>query len=362
MGALDFAGGTVVHISAGFSALAAILCLRKRIGYPEHAMHPNSIVLALFGAGLLWFGWFGFNGGSGLGCSTGNDNGKLFHLGASAFTATQCAAAAAGLTWALIEWLHRGKPTGLGLATGIVAGLVAVTPASGFVSPISGLIIGAAASLVCYTFVMLKSVFGYDDSLDAFGVHGIGGLLGALLTGIFASKAINPLGADGGAELFKNQAIAAGVAIVYSIVVTVVLVKVIDLVFGFTLSPEEESIGLDRSEHGEVGFDFGTAYDVVPETRLPEPRAANVPPNGAARFSVVLDGANPNDVMAAWSAMYKTGGTLSSDLRAIYPYLTTVSGNRFRFRGGDRSTMATVLERVFTSNLKGQKISAKIEN
>src|SRR5438094_8067905 len=164
MGALDFAGGTVVHIAAGFSGLAAILVLRKRIGYPEHAMHPNSMVLTLTGAGILWFGWFGFNGGSGL--TSGP-------LATAAFAATQCAAAAAGLSWMLAELLHRGKPTALGLASGVVAGLVAVTPASGFVFPWGGLIIGAIAGVVCYAAVCLKPFLKYDDSLDAFGVHGV---------------------------------------------------------------------------------------------------------------------------------------------------------------------------------------------
>src|SRR5947209_10028450 len=189
MGALDFAGGTVVHIAAGFSALAAILVLPKRRGYPTHAMHPSSMVLTLTGAGLLWFGWFGFNGGSALAA-----NG----LAGSALTATQVAAAAAALSWMLAEWGHRGKPTALGLATGVVAGLVAVTPASGYVKPLGALYIGVLAGVVCYVIVVLKPFFKYDDSLDAFGVHGVGGFLGALLTGLFASTAINPDGADGG--------------------------------------------------------------------------------------------------------------------------------------------------------------------
>src|SRR5947209_6050859 len=181
MGALDFAGGTVVHIAAGFSALAAILVLPKRRGYPTHAMHPSSMVLTLTGAGLLWFGWFGFNGGSALAA-----NG----LAGSALTATQVAAAAAALSWMLAEWGHRGKPTALGLASGLVAGLVAVTPASGYVAPFGALCIGLIAGVVCYAAVSLKPFFKYDDSLDAFGVHGVGGFLGAVLTGFFASAAL----------------------------------------------------------------------------------------------------------------------------------------------------------------------------
>ena len=188
IGAIDFAGGTVVHIAAGFSGLAAILVLRKRLGYPEHAMHPNSMILTLTGAGLLWFGWFGFNGGSAL---------QSTSLAVSAFSATQAAAAAAGLSWMVAEWLHKGKPTALGLASGIVAGLVAVTPASGFVHIWGGLIIGILAGVVCYLAVCLKPLLKYDDSLDAFGVHGVGGFLGAVLTGVFCSKAVNDAGQNG---------------------------------------------------------------------------------------------------------------------------------------------------------------------
>src|ERR1700730_15374148 len=186
MGALDFAGGTVVHIAAGLSGLAAILVLRKRIGYPEHAIHPNSMVLTLTGAGLLWFGWFGFNGGSAL-ASNG--------LAGSALAASQVAAAAAALSWILAEWLHKGKPTALGLASGLVAGLVAVTPASGFSAPLGALAIGLLAGVVCYGAVALKPFIKYDDSLDAFGVHGVGGLLGALLTGVFAREIYPQAGA-----------------------------------------------------------------------------------------------------------------------------------------------------------------------
>jgi ammonia channel protein AmtB len=188
MDALDFAGGTVVHIAAGTAGLAAALVLRKRTGYPAHAMHPNSMVLTLLGAGLLWFGWFGFNGGSALNSSS---------LAVSAFAATQAAAAAAGLSWIVVEWLVKGKPTALGFASGVVAGLVAVTPASGFVYIWGGLIIGVLAGAVCYFAVALKSRFGYDDSLDAFGIHAVGGFLGAVLTGLFCYVAINSGGKDG---------------------------------------------------------------------------------------------------------------------------------------------------------------------
>src|SRR5205823_4228563 len=188
LGALDFAGGTVVHISAGFAGLACALVLKKRTGYPEHVMHPNSMVLTLIGAGLLWFGWFGFNSGSALNSSD---------LATTAFASTQAAAAAAALTWCVVEWIFKGKPTALGLASGVVAGLVAVTPASGFVYIWGGAAIGVAAGIVCYFAVQIKSLFGYDDSLDAFGVHGIGGFLGAVLTGVFCYAAIQSASADG---------------------------------------------------------------------------------------------------------------------------------------------------------------------
>ena len=188
MGALDFAGGTVVHIAAGMAGLAACLVLGKRHGYPQQVAHPNSMVLTLLGAGLLWFGWFGFNGGS----ATNAD-----YLAGSAFAATQVAAAAAGLGWMLVEWIHKGKPTALGLASGIVAGLVAVTPASGFVYMWGAALIGVAAAVICYLAVALKNVLGYDDSLDAFGVHGVGGFVGAVLTGVFCSALVQGSSADG---------------------------------------------------------------------------------------------------------------------------------------------------------------------
>jgi ammonium transporter, Amt family len=354
-GALDFAGGTVVHIAAGFSGLAAILALRKRIGYPEHAMHPNSMVLTLFGAGLLWFGWFGFNGGSAMGAGP---------LAGVALTATQVAAAAAGLIWVMIEWLHRGKPTALGLATGIVAGLVAVTPASGFVTPLSAVVIGALAALVCYVVVVLKPFLKYDDSLDAFGVHGIGGLLGALLTGLFASKLMNPenVPIEGGIQQFATQAIAAGVAVVYSFVVTFVLVKVIDLVWGFCLAPQAENVGTDLAEHGEVGFDFGLGVEQVPEMSMPEPRSSMVPPDGHNRFTVVLEGGSPAEIAHTWSELCQAGlSDPKTEFRSIYPFLTTVQGNRFRFRGGDASALSKSLERLFVSQTNGQPIKAHVE-
>jgi ammonium transporter len=368
MGALDFAGGTVVHIAAGLSGLAAILVLRKRLGYPEHAIHPNGMVLTLLGAGLLWFGWFGFNGGSAL-ASNG--------LAGSALTASQVASAAAALSWMMLEWIHRGKPTALGLASGVVAGLVAVTPASGFVTPLGAMVIGLAAGMVCYLAVSLKPFLKYDDSLDAFGVHGIGGFLGAVATGVFASKVLykagsgsdlpaNGLGGwllDGNFGQVQVQLIAAVVAVGFSFLVSLVLVKVIDVVWGFCLEEHAEGEGLDRGQHGEVGFDLGLALESVPEQPLLEPRAADVPPNGQKRFTMVVEGVPSSDLIHTWSALCQAGsGPPAPEFRAVYPYLTTVQGNRFRFRGGDPLKMRENLQQLFRDQLGGTAIRVHAEN
>jgi ammonium transporter len=366
MGALDFAGGTVVHIAAGVSGLAAILLLRKRAGYPEHVVHPNSMVLTLTGAGLLWFGWFGFNGGSALGSSG---------LAGSALAATQVAAAAAALSWMLTEWCHKGKPTALGFASGLVAGLVAVTPASGYVSPLGALLIGLAAGIVCYFAVCLKPVLKYDDSLDAFGIHGVGGFLGAVLTGVFASAILwnagsgnpanTPLGTLDGGRIGQVlvQGLAGLVATAYSFVMTLVLVKVVDLTWGFCLEAPQETEGLDRSEHGEVGFDLGPSLEQSPERPAQEPRSADVPPNGAKRFSVVLEGISDEDLTQTWSALCQAGSQPPSpEFRAIYPYMTTVQGNRFRFRGGDPRDIRANLERLFEARLGRGDLRTHVEN
>jgi Amt family ammonium transporter len=357
MGALDFAGGTVVHIAAGLSGLAAILVLRKRLGYPEHAIHPNSMVLTLLGAGLLWFGWFGFNGGSALG-----SNG----LAGSALAASQVAAASAALSWMIAEWLHKGKPTALGFASGLVAGLVAVTPASGFVTPLGALAIGLVAGVVCYGAVCLKPFLKYDDSLDAFGVHGVGGFLGAVLTGVFASAVLWQAGADstdplgtlatGRLRQIMVQLLAAVVAVAYSFVVSLVLVKGIDLAFGFCLDSRSEGEGLDHSEHGEAGFDLGPALELVPERAQQEPRAAAVPPNGEKRFTIVVEGVKNGDLIHAWSELCQAGPRPPTpEFRTVYPYVTTVQGNRFRFRGGDAKVMSENLERLLQAAVGGMK-------
>jgi ammonium transporter len=543
MGALDFAGGTVVHIAAGCAGLAAALVLRKRTGYPEHAMHPNSMVLTLVGAGLLWFGWFGFNGGS---------SGYANPLAGSAFAATQAAAAAAGLSWILVEWLVKGKPTALGLASGIVAGLVAVTPASGFVYMWGGAVIGAIAGVVCYFAVSLKSMCGYDDSLDAFGVHAIGGFLGAILTGIFCYTAINSAGADGyfavkgqqakiadlraqypdaetmdaiadlekkvkdleaaieqaktdkkpedeksatsdlnaakaelaaavagwkkgpanqrleklaeiltekepalkkataekeaadtayesaamdgfkanekakademekartafekakdeqekktdaflkiatevnelkaeqtkltaaKAELasfeklaslrwgkekgpfsqFGIQVKAALIATIFAFFGSMVLALIVHIGTGgnFTTSVKEESEGLDQTEHGEVGFDYG-AYDAIPTGSTTEPKAAKVPPGGK-RFVVVVEGVDNGELMKSWSELcVPSDQPIDPDFLAVYPYVTTIQGNRFRLRGGDPATLSAHIQKLFQKKL-GKQLKVRVE-
>jgi ammonium transporter, Amt family len=251
LGALDFAGGLVVHISSGVAAFAATLVVGKRRGYGKDPMPPHNLTMTLLGAALLWFGWFGFNGGSAVASGS---------LATSAFVVTHISTAAAALSWMVAEWAYRGNPTVLGAASGAVAGLVAITPGSGFVGPMSALIIGAAAGSVCYLAINLKSKFGYDDSLDVVGVHGVGGTLGALATGLFASKAINPGGNDGlffgNPALLGYQASSVVVALIYSFVVTWILLKVLDRTMGLRVSEEHEANGLDLSQHGEAGYSF----------------------------------------------------------------------------------------------------------
>jgi Amt family ammonium transporter len=249
LGALDFAGGLVVHISSGVSALAAALVLGRRRGWPAEITPPHNVTMSVLGAGLLWFGWFGFNAGSAVASGA---------LATSAFVVTHIAAATATVSWVIVEWLHRGKPTVLGAVSGSVAGLVAITPASGFVAPLPALIIGLLAGGVCYYGVSLKSKLGYDDSLDAVGVHGVGGTLGALATGVFASTAVNAAGFDGAAygnpSLLLNQAISVGAAIAYSFIATWVLLKLMNAVMGIRATDAHELEGLDVSQHGESGY------------------------------------------------------------------------------------------------------------
>jgi len=451
MGALDFAGGTVVHIAAGMAGLAACLVLGKRLGYPKQVAHPNSMVLTLLGAGLLWFGWFGFNGGSAL-----NGTG----LAVSAFAATQAAAAAAGLGWMLVEWIHKGKPTALGLASGIVAGLVAVTPASGFVYMWGGVLIGLIAAVLCYLAVALKNKLGYDDSLDAFGIHGVGGFVGAILTGVFCSALVQSASADGPfaypahrsrleelkkddgkliaeakaaaeaagkevevaeakvksasetekadaekalteakdikadkdatlaaleKELSDLQALAdkqddkpndgkdkkssmsqlfiqtkaAVFSVVFAFVVSLGLVLLTQAITlgNFKTDTRGESEGLDRTEHGEVGFDFSAATESVTVVQT-EPRPATVPP-GNGRFDLQLTGADAKELMKVWSDLCQPSEQpTDADFLAVYPHVTTIRGTTFRCRGGDATEVAKRLEALFTRHT-GKPVEAR---
>ena len=255
---LDFAGGTVVHVTSGVSALVCALYLGKRVGYPHDQMPPHSVVLSFIGACMLWVGWFGFNAGSALAAGS---------LATSAFVATHFAAAAAAIGWAAAEWIRNGKPSVLGGISGAVAGLVAITPASGFVKPMPALAIGLIAGVFCYWMVAeVKAKFGYDDSLDAFGVHGAGGTLGALLTGVFAVSAVNPIFKDsqgnvlasglleGNTYQLLNQLVGVAIAWVLGIVGTLAILKLVDVTIGLRVSEEEEVQGLDLSQHGEEGY------------------------------------------------------------------------------------------------------------
>lgn len=249
MGALDFAGGTVVHISSGISALVCAIMLGKRRGFPSEYMPPHNLPFTVTGAALLWVGWFGFNAGSALAADG---------IAANAFVTTNTAAATAALAWMFCEWKHSSKPTMLGVATGAVAGLVAITPGAGYVGPVSAIIIGGVAGIVCYLAVVAKNRFGYDDSLDVVGVHGVGGSWGAIATGLFATTAVNAGGANG--LFFGNptqlwpQIVSIVGTIVYAGVLTWIILKILDATMGLRVSDEDEQMGLDLSQHNEAGY------------------------------------------------------------------------------------------------------------
>lgn len=255
LGALDFAGGTVVHISSGASALVAVLIIGKRQGYGTVPAPPHNLPFTLLGTALLWVGWFGFNAGSALGA-----NG----LAVSAFVATHTAASAAAVSWMLVEWIAKGKPTVLGAASGAVAGLVAITPGAGFVGPLAAIAIGGIAGVVCYSACMAKVRLGYDDSLDVVAIHGVGGVFGALATGVFASVAVNPAGADGllygNMGLMVAQIIAVGATVAFVGIGTAAILFVLKAVMGLRVSPEDERMGLDLSQHSESAYVFTNDY------------------------------------------------------------------------------------------------------
>lgn len=258
--ALDFAGGTVVHISSGVSALVCAIYLGKRIDYKNEPTAPHNTVFSLIGAGMLWFGWFGFNAGSALSASA---------LATNAFVTTHFAAATAMLTWTAIEWFKHGKPTTLGAISGAVAGLVCITPAAGFVTPMAAILFGAVAGGVCYFMVCeVKKILGYDDTLDVFGIHGIGGVFGAILTGVFATSAVNPIFKDeagnalpiglleGNAMQVVNQLVGIGIAIAFAVIGSIVILKIVDLLIGLRVSETDETVGLDATQHGETAYVF----------------------------------------------------------------------------------------------------------
>lgn len=250
LGALDFAGGIVVHVSSGISALVLAVLLGKRIGYNHRPIRPHNLPFTVLGGALLWFGWFGFNAGSALAADG---------IAANAFITTNTATAAAGLTWALIEWWHNGTPTILGTVTGAVAGLVAITPACGFVNPVNALFIGMSVALICYLAVaVIKSKLGYDDSLDAFGVHGVGGTFGTIATGLLAEKAVNAAGTDGlffgNAHQFLVQGLMLMVTIVFAAVMTFILYKIVDAVIGMRVEEKNEIVGLDLTQQSESAY------------------------------------------------------------------------------------------------------------
>jgi ammonium transporter, Amt family len=270
-GALDFAGGTVVHLSSGVSALVCAMMIGKRLGYPATRHQPHNLTMTVLGAGLLWFGWFGFNAGSAV------TSGALASL---ALVNTQIGAAAGALAWGLVDMIRVGKVTALGIASGVVAGLVGITPAAGFVSPMAAIAVGGLAGAICYAGVLLKTRFGYDDSLDAFGVHGVGGAAGALLTGVFASTAFNEAGKDGllagNPGQLLTQAIGVGAAAAYAAVVTFLILKLVDAVIGLRVDKDEEREGLDSVLHGETGYTLGSTTSHIAEFEA-EPPAAPAP-------------------------------------------------------------------------------------
>jgi len=250
LGGLDFAGGIVVHVSSGVSALVLAILLGKRVGYNHKPIRPHNLPFTVLGGALLWFGWFGFNAGSALAADG---------LAANAFITTHIATAAAGLTWAFVEWWHNGTPTILGTVTGVVAGLVAITPACGFVNPMNAMFMGMIVAVVCYVAVsIIKGKLGYDDSLDAFGVHGVGGTVGTVLTGIFAEKAINGAGADGllfgNVHQFLVQGLMVVVTVVFAVVMTFIIFKIVDAVIGMRVEEKNELIGLDLTQQSEAAY------------------------------------------------------------------------------------------------------------
>jgi Amt family ammonium transporter len=380
MGALDFAGGTVVHISSGISALAAALVLGRRKGYGREPMPPHNLPLTVAGAAMLWVGWFGFNAGSAL--SAGS-------LATSAFVVTNTATAVAALAWMFSEWISRGKPTVLGAASGAVAGLVAITPASGFVSPVSSIIVGGVAGVLCYNACNLKVKFGYDDSLDVVGVHGVGGTWGALATGLFASKAINAAGNNGlffgNPDQLKIQAIGVLGSWALAFFGSLILLKIVDGIIGLRVSDEEEEIGLDLSQHNENAYVFGlTGYGesapvgsaFAPKpleplkqmvqtpskstagTRTPPPTSSRKPPvlsPSAGRessyadksFKLIVRDVDKKTFGNFWQGLCRSyPHHVPPEFQDLYPHVKFFSQNRLTFNKGDPLAFREKLEKL----------------
>jgi Amt family ammonium transporter len=348
MGAIDFAGGTVVHISSGVAALVAALYCGKRFGHGREPMHPHNLPFTVLGASLLWVGWFGFNAGSAGGAS---------ELASIAFVNTNTAAAAAALGWLVVEWLKSGKPTILGAASGAVAGLVVITPAAGFVTPLASIFMGALGGVVCYTAVSFKPRIGYDDALDVVGVHMVGGTLGALLTGVFATEAVNAAIPQlthglhggllhGGPALLWKQAVAVVATYAFSGLGTLVLLVIVNAITKVRAHHEEETMGLDLSQHSERAYAFGGGDPI--SAVIGEPRPAMMPPKSGDQFAVLIEGIAPNAISRYWRGLCQFNGTPpTAQFKLVYASLSTLRDNVFRFRGGDREQIRAALEAIF---------------
>jgi ammonium transporter, Amt family len=362
IGAVDFAGGIVVHISSGISALVTAIYLGKRFGYPHEPMPPHNLAFTVIGASLLWVGWFGFNAGSAYGSN---------ELACTAFLNTNTAGAAAALAWMAIEWFRSGKPTMLGVASGAVAGLATITPAAGFVTPMASVFIGVCAGLVCYAAVSLKPRFGYDDALDVVGVHMVGGTIGVLLTGVFATAAVNGAlpsltvtGLTGGLlygqpALLGKQLVAVLVTYAFCGVGTLVILRVVDAVTRLRADQEEEIIGMDMSQHSERAYALGG--ETMALATAVEPKPASIPPVLGGRFTVTIDGLDAEDMMDHWRGLCQDNGRpISPEFRSIYSRVTTIRGTQFRFRGGDREQIRRNLERIF--KVVSPRATARVED
>ena len=354
IGALDFAGGTVVHISSGVSALVTAIYLGKRLGHGHEPMPPHNLPFTVMGASLLWVGWFGFNAGSAL--TSGQ-------LASAAFINTNTAAAMAALGWLLAEWARTGKPTMLGAASGAVAGLVAITPAAGFVTPTASILIGAVGGVVCYSAVSLKPRFGYDDALDVVGVHMVGGTIGALLTGVFATMLINPDivnlthgVAGGGPALLVKQLAAVIATYLFAGIGTLVILTIVNAVFKLRAAVEDEIVGMDLSQHSERAYAIGGEPIALAVNGIGEPKPAMTPPKSTDRYVIALEGVDMEALSDYWRNLCHVDGAPPTDeFKSVYTNFTTIRGNEFHFRSGDREKIRGNMESLFKGLSSGVK-------